>query len=136
MPAIKGRAQRPHSTPRSRGDDRWQMHAACVDANPSIFFDPDRYTDALAVCAQCPVKDPCRELGQEQPAGGVWGGLVHQGARRGERFPIQKVSPPHGTDARYSQHRREGEEPCTACVAAHSAKWSPGGRSKTRRWGV
>lgn len=28
--------------------------------------------------------------------------------------------PVHGTDARYKQHRREGEEPCAACRVAAS----------------
>jgi hypothetical protein len=65
--------------PRPRIDTRWQEHAACVDANPNIFFDPDRYTEALAVCARCPVQArlPCRELGRGQ-ADGVWGGRIHQ----------------------------------------------------------
>jgi hypothetical protein len=55
----------------------WQELAACVDANPNIFFDPARYRDALAVCKECPVQKPCHELGRGQ-ADGVWGGRVHQ----------------------------------------------------------
>lgn len=73
MTAYPGVAQirkRPHR------DARWQDHAACVDANPRIFFDPDRYADALLVCRECPVKAPCRELGRGVE--GVWGGRIHR----------------------------------------------------------
>ncbi len=63
--------------PKRRRDTTWQEHAACVDANPAIFFDPDRYADALLVCRECPVQAPCRELGRGQ-ADGVWGNRIHQ----------------------------------------------------------
>ena len=34
-----------------------------------------------------------------------------------ERFDIR----PHGTEARARRHRRYGEKPCTACLAADNA---------------
>jgi hypothetical protein len=51
-------------------------HANCADANSAIFFDPARYNQALAVCAECPVKVPCRKLGRNIE--GVWGGRINQ----------------------------------------------------------
>jgi hypothetical protein len=46
-------------------------------------------------------------------------GLVPNYDRRpGEWFDIR----PHGTEARAMRHRRRGEKPCSACLAAeHSA---------------
>jgi hypothetical protein len=74
---MSGHPGVPQMRPRPRYDTHWQEHAACVDANPNIFFDPDRYNEALAVCATCPVQAPCRELGRGQ-ADGVWGNRIHQ----------------------------------------------------------
>jgi len=76
----------PQIRSRPRHDTSWQEHARCVDANPAVFFDPARYTEALAVCAECPVQAPCRELGRGA-GGGVWGGRVLDRPRRrvGER---------------------------------------------------
>ena len=57
----------------------WQHLANCRDANPRIFFDPDRYAEALLVCADCPVKNPC--LGSQRGAEGVWAGQVFKGVK-------------------------------------------------------
>ena len=73
MSAVKGRPFGPHF--KRRHNTGWQERAACIDANPRIFFDASRYTEALTICADCPVKDPCRELGKGTE--GVWGGRVH-----------------------------------------------------------
>ena len=77
MSAQAGRPQRPHFNTHRRTNTGWQELAACVDANPNIFFDSDRYDDALAICKGCPVQKPCHEYGRGQ-ADGVWGGKVHQ----------------------------------------------------------
>jgi hypothetical protein len=78
---AKGIPNHSHKTRRVRANLDWQEHAACVDFNPAIFFNPDRYTEALSVCAACPVQAPCRELGRGQ-GDGVWGGKVHQQRRK------------------------------------------------------
>jgi hypothetical protein len=45
-------------------------------------------------------------------------GLVpNYGRRPRERFDIR----PHGTEARAQRHRRRGEKPCSACLAADNA---------------
>lgn len=79
MTAYPGVAQ---IRPRPHVDSRWQEHAVCTDVNPNIFFDPNRYDDALAVCKGCPVKKPCAQLGRGQ-ADGVWGGKIHQRYKQG-----------------------------------------------------
>lgn len=62
----------------------WRHHAACRDEDPDLFFptgstapiglELDR---AKAVCAGCPVRQPCLQWAvlHDQP-GGVWGGLT------------------------------------------------------------
>lgn len=45
----------------------WRTRAACLDANPDLFDGPDNagftnraaYAPALAICATCPVAQPC-----------------------------------------------------------------------------
>ncbi|MBO3128481.1 WhiB family transcriptional regulator [Dermatophilus congolensis] len=64
----------------------WQLHAACRDADPAIFFHPEgergsarrnRDHAAQKICASCPVQPQCREhaLDVNEPYG-VWGGLT------------------------------------------------------------
>lgn len=102
--------------PRPTIDSRWMEHAACVDENPEIFFDPDRYGEALQVCRGCPVREPCRELGKGNGEG-VWGGYVKRGGRPRVEESLLR---PHGTDAAYQRHLRRGEPACAACREAHS----------------
>lgn len=97
-------------------DTRWQDHAACIDSNPEIFFDPERFGQALQVCRPCPVREQCRELGKGQGEG-VWGGYVKRGGRPRVEESLLR---PHGTEAAYQRHRRRGERPCEACRDAHS----------------
>jgi len=66
---------------------RWQNRAACAGEDPGLFFpDPPprggnpntdpRVRAARAICATCPVREPCLELGLSQETAGpsVWGG--------------------------------------------------------------
>lgn len=66
---------------RLRGDVDWLHYAACLDTNPTIFHDPDRYKDALSVCAGCPVQHPCAQLRRPGDTG-VWGGKAHYPRRQ------------------------------------------------------
>ena len=61
----------------------WQQHAACKGATHLMF--PKEHKDityliqARAICAGCPVKDPCLNYALTFPAGdmhGVWAGLT------------------------------------------------------------
>ncbi|MCX4967767.1 WhiB family transcriptional regulator [Streptomyces sp. NBC_00654] len=63
--------------------ENWRMGAACREEDPDLFFPIGstgpalvQTADAKAVCASCPVREPCLrwalENGQDS---GVWGGL-------------------------------------------------------------
>lgn len=64
----------------------WQLDGACRQADPQLFFHPEaergparrkRDAAAVAVCADCPVLNECRQhgLSVREPYG-VWGGLT------------------------------------------------------------
>ena len=64
----------------------WQLHGACREADPRLFFHPEgergparreRDAAAQAVCRACPVMEQCRRhaLTVREPYG-VWGGLT------------------------------------------------------------
>ena len=77
----------PGRPPLSTGTrDVWRDRAACKDT-PALFFAeyPD-YGPALAICATCPVVEPCREDGKNEPWG-IWGGTVpeERGFLNGQR---------------------------------------------------
>jgi hypothetical protein len=74
--ARRGVAQAKHLAKRVASDMGWQGLAACAGHDPELFFDPERYAAALAVCRHCPVQGPCRELGRTQRYG-VWAGRIH-----------------------------------------------------------
>jgi WhiB family redox-sensing transcriptional regulator len=70
----------------AQADERWQLDAACRGPDASLFFAPNyferreekdgREAKAKAICARCPVREPC--LGYALATGerhGVWGGL-------------------------------------------------------------
>jgi WhiB family transcriptional regulator, redox-sensing transcriptional regulator len=66
----------------------WQADAACHDADAELFFSLDeaRQQEALAMCAECPVRRECLEhalANGEQY--GIWGGL-----REGERRRLMR----------------------------------------------
>lgn len=66
----------------------WQADAACRDADAELFFslDESRQQEALALCAECPVRRQCLEHalahGEQY---GIWGGL-----REGERRRLMR----------------------------------------------
>ena len=53
----------------------WREQAACRDHTATMFADFPDYGPALAICATCPVIDPCREASVNEPWG-VWGGTT------------------------------------------------------------
>ena len=68
-------------------DERpWVMHAACRDADSSLFFAATDGGDtqlAQRICAGCPVCDECLAWALEADAPvGVWGGTTEQQRRR------------------------------------------------------
>lgn len=70
----------------------WQDEAACQDMSGELFFGPDgeraqarfdRETQAVQVCAGCPVRQACRSHALTRPEPyGVWGGLTELDRQR------------------------------------------------------
>lgn len=73
-----------HPTP-TAPDMPW----ACAGADPDQFFPEDDATLALArdLCARCPLRDVCRQLGLARGESGVWGGLLLEDGKVLERVP-------------------------------------------------
>lgn len=80
------------SLPRER--PAWHERAACLGLGPELFYPESERTDgrqarpadyaaARALCAGCPVREPCAQAGEHEPAG-MWGGvtLAERRARR------------------------------------------------------
>ena len=85
----------------------WQYSGACQNADPTLFFHPEgergparhrRDTQAVAVCAQCPVIERCRQhaFSVREPFG-VWGGLTeHDREATQQRFSLLRIVDPEG----------------------------------------
>lgn len=69
-------------------DSDWFLRAACRGESVELFYSLDE-TDierALAVCARCPVREPCQEVATtEREQFGVWGGTTEAQRRRALR---------------------------------------------------
>jgi WhiB family redox-sensing transcriptional regulator len=69
------------------GDGSWRLYAACLGADPDLFF-PERgdhfgVLAAKAICATCPVREPCLEYALVNGVkGGVFGGKSERERRR------------------------------------------------------
>jgi transcription factor WhiB len=63
----------------------WYSQAACRHVGPATFFPEGRASaEALALCAECPVRAECAEAGMGERHG-VWGGMTLRERRRAER---------------------------------------------------
>jgi WhiB family redox-sensing transcriptional regulator len=69
-----------------RTDELWQAKAACRGPHASVFFPPShlerkdekarREERAKAICATCPVREPCLDYAVRiREPHGIWGGL-------------------------------------------------------------
>lgn len=75
-------------------DPRWRDDAACRNTNPDLFFPEAGANEdgraAKAICAVCPVIDPCREyavtLTGVSRTSGIWGGTTEH-----ERVAIRRA---------------------------------------------
>ncbi len=109
----------------AHADSSWQDLAACRNnRNPELFFNPDCYRAALAICKTGPVTEPCR---QSRPvgAGGVWGGHVYAPHKRIVSHTQEYLRDEHGTPAAARRHQRKGEKPCQRCLAAQDNRRHP-----------
>lgn len=104
----------------------WRDEAACLGTDPDLFFlsttSPAGQTaEAKEVCAPCPVRGQCLAWAQDTGIEyGVWGGLSEADRRKAAAPKSQPVAP-CGTQAAYQRHRRNGEDACDRCRAAHAA---------------
>ena len=105
-------------------DRSWMPLGACRGLPYGYMF-PDlgvHATEQKAICATCPVIDPCREYGMDEKYG-VWGGLTESErrlVRRGLPLIERRGEFTHGTLAGYATHRRRKERPCDECRAAYN----------------
>jgi WhiB family redox-sensing transcriptional regulator len=63
----------------------WRQHAACRGVEPDIFYpaSDEEAEVAKAVCAVCPVRQPCLEYAlTSRERDGVWGGATEKERRR------------------------------------------------------
>jgi len=63
----------------------WRQHGACRGSDPDIFFpmSDDEAEPAKAICAACPVREPCLEYAlANRERDGVWGGATERERRR------------------------------------------------------
>lgn len=72
----------------ARGRPKWHQQAACRGQGPDGWFPPpgtEPKFEALAVCAACPVREPCASAGTVER--GTWGGISEARRRRDKRLP-------------------------------------------------
>lgn len=70
--------------------ENWREAAACRDTDPELFFplsesgkSLDQVAEAKAICAGCPVRQPCLAFAlRTGQAHGIWGGLTEEERRR------------------------------------------------------
>jgi hypothetical protein len=58
---------------------RWHSQAACRGIGPDVFFGAGRPSTrrAFVLCAQCPVRQPCRDAAEDHSVDyGIWGGTT------------------------------------------------------------
>jgi WhiB family transcriptional regulator, redox-sensing transcriptional regulator len=67
--------------------NHWRQYARCLGADPELFYPPSESDDgsleAKAICAVCPVREPCLDHAiNAREKQGVWGGLDERERRR------------------------------------------------------
>lgn len=75
----------------------WHDHAACAGLDPDVFFPTSGRTDdarrAKAICAGCPVSEPCLDYANAHAINhGIWGGK----SERERRFMRRQARTPDG----------------------------------------
>jgi WhiB family redox-sensing transcriptional regulator len=64
---------------------QWRQYARCLGADPDLFYpaSDDAAEAAKAICAVCPVREPCLEYAvTAREKEGVWGGRTEKERRR------------------------------------------------------
>ena len=68
---------------------QWRQYARCLGADPDVFYpaSEEGAEEAKAICAVCPVREPCLEYAiTAREKQGVWGGLTERERRRAIRY--------------------------------------------------
>jgi WhiB family transcriptional regulator, redox-sensing transcriptional regulator len=80
MPSGKGRAPQIVELPKFA----MEGEPACKGMDTNMFFPKvgESAEKAKAVCATCPIQEPCREHAIEAEKWGLWGGLAERERRR------------------------------------------------------
>ncbi len=63
----------------------WRQRAACRGVDPDVFYpsSDEEAEEAKAICAVCPVREPCLEYAlANRERDGVWGGATERERRR------------------------------------------------------
>ena len=64
---------------------QWYDEAACRGLDVELFYaeEPGATSQALGICASCPVREPCRQTAMAQRESfGVWGGTPERQRQR------------------------------------------------------
>ena len=83
----RGDADRQEAKRHERMSNHWRQYARCLGADPELFYPPPDSDDgsepAKAICAVCPVREPCLDHAlNAREKQGVWGGLDERERRR------------------------------------------------------
>ncbi len=107
----------------------WMDRALCANFDPDAWF-PTKggaaSIDVRAICDICPVVKEClaHVLSLDVHVEGIWAGLNKEERRKlrpGSNLDRRHDSVrPHGTEAAYRRHFRQGTTPCQACTDADS----------------
>lgn len=104
-------------------DTDWRTRAACLHADPEVFFPApkDRHTlrTAVALCEQCPVITDCRAFADKiKPGYGIWAGKPRITKENSYTSPAKNKVCGSPGDAGAQRHRRRHEPVCTPCAQA------------------
>ena len=81
-------------------DMNWRDDAACLDADPDLFFPvgttgpaQDQVDEAKRICLACPVRERCLAWALElDAASGIWGGTTEDERRALRRALARKLA--------------------------------------------
>lgn len=112
-------------------DTEWMADGLCASYDLTGGIDPwfpsstgngarQEARAGIEICRGCPVRVQCLTYARQlRIPMGVFGGVL-----RNQRAPALPPPALCGTDAGYTQHRRRKENPCRACVRAHTLAYN------------
>lgn len=87
----------PPRLPKTSTTGTWGKQAACLDADPELFFPVSEtgphVEQAKAICRACPVRAACLEGAlRAGESAGIWGGLTSEERRRRRASQLERTS--------------------------------------------